>query len=206
VSVISRPTELPKTERQWFRRGQLLDAARQVFEVKGYHVATVSDIVQAAGLSQGAFYLYFADKKAIFAALQDELATLMRRRIYWATRNEEDPRKRVVAGLKAFFEFCEEYRDWNHRLLTEGLGIDPSFEASHRHLQDVLAEAFHPTFKSLGIKDSVLAAFALIGMAVQLAYWRHFHETSRPIKTAALAEACAGLFLDGAASRKVLKS
>ena len=83
VSVSTRgTTEVPLTQRQWVRRGELLEAARRVFERDGYHAATVSAIVQAAGLSQGAFYLYFVDKKAVFAALQDEMATLLRRRIY----------------------------------------------------------------------------------------------------------------------------
>src|SRR5207249_12076931 len=89
VSVTSRPmTESPLTERRWVRRGELLEAARRVFERDGYHAATVSSIVQLAGLSQGAFYLYFDDKKGVFAALREELATLLRRRIEWATRNQ----------------------------------------------------------------------------------------------------------------------
>jgi len=66
-----------------------------VFERHGYHAAAVSDIVRAAGLSQGAFYLYFSDKKAIFAALQEEMATLLRRRIYWATREHREPALKI---------------------------------------------------------------------------------------------------------------
>jgi len=66
---VRNPNSQPVTQRQWVRRGELLDAARRVFERDGYHAATVSAIVQAAGLSQGAFYLYFPDKKAVFAAL-----------------------------------------------------------------------------------------------------------------------------------------
>jgi len=117
VSVSSRSTsEAPLTERQWVRRGELLEAARGVFERDGYHGTTVSAIVQAAGLSQGAFYLYFADKKAVFAALQDEMATLLRRRIYWATRDEADARRRLEAGLDAYFGYYEEYAAWNRRL------------------------------------------------------------------------------------------
>src|SRR5437762_13709422 len=100
VSVSSRPmTESPLTERQWVRRGELLEAARRVFERDGYHAATVSSIVQLAGLSQGAFYLYFGDKKAVFAALQEEMATLLRRRIYWPTRDASEPAWRPDAGL-----------------------------------------------------------------------------------------------------------
>src|SRR5437588_10859946 len=202
VSVSSRTaSESPLTERQWVRRGELLEAARRVFERDGYHGTTVSAVVQAAGLSQGAFYLYFADKKGIFAALQDEMATLLRRRIYWATRDEPDARQRLEAGLTAYFEFYEEYAAWNRRLTTEGLGIDEGFEARQTGLHQTLAAAFLPTLRELGIGATEVAAFALLGMAAQLAYWQHFQRLEeKSMSPAALALACARLFLDGAAS------
>jgi AcrR family transcriptional regulator len=202
VSVSSRAaSESPLTERQWVRRGELLEAARRVFERDGYHGTTVSAIVQAAGLSQGAFYLYFADKKGIFAALQDEMATLLRRRIYWVTRDEPDPRRRLEAGLRAYFEFYDEYPAYNRRLTIEGLGIDESFEARQTDLHQTLATAFEPTLRELGVRATSVAAFALLGMAAQLAYWQHFQRQQDPSMAAAtLARACAGLFLDGAPS------
>jgi len=202
VSVSSRTaSESPLTERQWVRRGELLEAARRVFERDGYHGATVSAVVQAAGLSQGAFYLYFADKKGVFGALQDEMATLLRRRIYWATRDETDARKRLVAGLEAFFEFYQEYVAWNRRLTIEGLGIDESFEARQTELHQTLAAAFVPTLSELGVRETAVAAFALLGMAAQLAYWQHFQRVNEPsMSAAALAQACASLFRNGAAS------
>jgi len=202
VSVTSRPlNELPLTERQWLRRGELLEAARRVFERDGYHGTTVSAVVQAAGLSQGAFYLYFGDKKAVFAALQDEMATLLRRRIYWATRDERDPARRLEAGLIAFFEFYAEYADWNRRLTVEGLGIDESFEARHAELYRTLTGGFAPTLRELGIGAPAVAAYALMGMAAQLAYWQHYQRQGAPSMTpTALAQACASLFRNGAAS------
>ena len=202
VSVSSRPTkELPLTERQWVRRGELLEAARRVFERDGYHGTTVSAIVQAAGLSQGAFYLYFGDKKAVFAALQDEMATLLRRRIYWATRDESNPARRLTAGLAAYFEFYEEYRNWMRRLTVEGLGIDESFEARQVQLYETLARGFGPTLGALGVRAPAVAAAALIGMAAQVAYWKHYQSQDGPPMTATtLAQACASLFLHGAAS------
>lgn len=202
MSVSSRTTsESPLTERQWVRRGELLEAARRVFERDGYHGTTVSAVVQAAGLSQGAFYLYFADKKGAFASLQDEMATLLRRRIYWATRDEADARRRLEAGLEAYFEFYDEYAGLIRRLTIEGLGIDAGFEARQTELYQTLATAFEPTLHELGVQATKVAAFALLGMAAQLAYWQHFqrkHEQS--MSAAALAQACASLFLNGAAS------
>ena len=202
VSVSSRTTsESPLTERQWVRRGELLEAARRVFERDGYHGTTVSAVVQAAGLSQGAFYLYFADKKGVFAALQDEMATLLRRRIYWVTRDELDARRRLEAGLRAYFEFYEEYPAWNRRLTIEGLGIDESFEASQTQLHQTLATAFEPTLRELGVRATAVAAFAVLGMAAQLAYWQHFQRRDEPSMSAvALARACACLLVDGATS------
>jgi AcrR family transcriptional regulator len=187
------------------RRGELLEAARQVFERDGYHAAAVSAIVQAAGLSQGAFYLYFADKKAVFQALQEEMATLLRRRIYWATRDEPDPAVRVRAGLEAYFDFYAEYRNWMRRLTMEGLGIDEGFEARHAELYQTLAGGFTPTFEQLGLEQPMVAAFALMGMAAQLAYWQHFRATDQPQLTPRdLAQVCASLFLHGAASMRKL--
>ncbi len=201
VSARGLGESVPAAGRRWIRRGELLAAARRVFEREGYHQATVSAIVQAAGLSQGAFYLYFPDKKAIFAALQEEMSTLLRRRIYWATRDEADPRRRLLAGTCAFFEFYAEYRDWNRRMLAEGLGIAPAFEARQRELHETLVRAFEPTMKALGIRAATTASYALLGMASQLAYWQHFQPDATPrLQPDALAQACASLFLDGAPS------
>ena len=202
VSVSSRPmTASPLTERQWVRRGELLEAARRVFERDGYHAATVSSIVQVAGLSQGAFYLYFADKKGVFAALQEEMATLLRRRIYWATRDDANPAQRLQAGLTAYFEFYEEYRSWMRRLTVEGLGIDESFEARQVQLYETLAGGFAPTLTELGVRSPEMAAAALIGMAAQAAYWQHYQRQQPPaMNPSTLARACACLFLHGAPS------
>jgi AcrR family transcriptional regulator len=202
VSVSARgAAEVPLTQRQWVRRGELLEAARRVFERDGYHAATVSAIVQAAGLSQGAFYLYFVDKKAVFAALQDEMATLLRRRIYWATRDESDPTRRLAAGLKAYFEFYDEYRAWNHRLMIEGLGIDERFERKQQELFETLSGGFAPTLAELRVALPEMAAAALIGMAAQVAYWRYVQRPKdASMTTATLAGACAQLFLQGAPS------
>ncbi len=47
-------------------RSKLIQAAIHEFAAKGYHAAKISAIVQAAGLTQAAFYLYFPSKEAIF--------------------------------------------------------------------------------------------------------------------------------------------
>jgi AcrR family transcriptional regulator len=55
---------------------ELLAAALEVFVEKGYHATTISDIVQAAGVTQGTFYLYYKNKADIFSALLREYRQL----------------------------------------------------------------------------------------------------------------------------------
>jgi AcrR family transcriptional regulator len=55
------------------RRIQLLRAARDVFVSKGFHDAKVDDIVAAAKVAKGTFYLYFPDKRSVFSELVDSL-------------------------------------------------------------------------------------------------------------------------------------
>jgi AcrR family transcriptional regulator len=59
------------------RRGDLVAAAKKVFAKKGVAAATVSDIVKAAGVAQGTFYLYFKTKDGIVNALAEQMAEAM---------------------------------------------------------------------------------------------------------------------------------
>lgn len=51
------------------RNLQILEAARRVFELKGYGATTLKDIVEEAGMSRGWIYLYYQSKEEIFEAL-----------------------------------------------------------------------------------------------------------------------------------------
>ncbi|MBN1953885.1 MAG: TetR/AcrR family transcriptional regulator [Anaerolineae bacterium] len=51
------------------RRAQILSAARQVFAQQGFHDTKMSDIAQAAEVSQGTLYHYFSGKDDLFMSL-----------------------------------------------------------------------------------------------------------------------------------------
>ena len=54
------------------RRDQIIAAAAECFARAGYHVTTMADIAEAAGVSKGTPYLYFPGKEALFIALYEE--------------------------------------------------------------------------------------------------------------------------------------
>jgi AcrR family transcriptional regulator len=47
-------------------RDRIIHAAVTVFSEKGYHRATISDVVKRSGLSVGAIYTHFKNKEALF--------------------------------------------------------------------------------------------------------------------------------------------
>src|SRR4051794_36983611 len=49
-------------------RARIVDAALRVFAEKGYHAATMQDVVRRSGLSVGAIYTYFRSKDDLFLA------------------------------------------------------------------------------------------------------------------------------------------
>jgi AcrR family transcriptional regulator len=64
-----RPRRKAKQERARETVEVLLEAAARVLEQRGYAAATTNRIAEAAGVSVGTLYEYFADKDALFDAL-----------------------------------------------------------------------------------------------------------------------------------------
>jgi AcrR family transcriptional regulator len=62
---------MPKisAERKLERSQQILDAARRCFAEKGFHRASMSDVIRKSGLSAGAVYSYYSSKEQLIAAV-----------------------------------------------------------------------------------------------------------------------------------------
>jgi AcrR family transcriptional regulator len=115
------------------RREQILQAALDVFVRQGYHGTHVQDVVEAAGVARGTFYLHFESKHAVFATLVDRMTT-----VFLEARPEEpDPslhtrddvatmlRRRYRAVLSTFRRHRRLCRLW----LEEAVGVDKGFAA-----------------------------------------------------------------------------
>ena len=53
------------------RKLEILQSAKEVFAEKGYHAASISDVIKRAGIARGTFYLYFTSKDAVFESILD---------------------------------------------------------------------------------------------------------------------------------------
>lgn len=66
---MARP--MKKTPEEW--KKEILDAAEQLFLLRGYEETSVSDIMQKAGGAKGLFYRFFESKEAAVHALGDRM-------------------------------------------------------------------------------------------------------------------------------------
>src|SRR5919197_5468486 len=86
------------------RHERILEAATRVFSDKGYHHTAVDDIALAAETSKGGIYFHFPTKQAIFLALLDRLAAILRSRIEDAVASEGHPVQRAEVALRVVLE------------------------------------------------------------------------------------------------------
>jgi TetR/AcrR family fatty acid metabolism transcriptional regulator len=109
-------------------RGRILDAALSVFSRKGYHDASVDDIVTESQTSKGSVYFHFPNKQELFLALVDKFANLLERRVDEAIAGEQAGIRRVNAALQAVLETFGRYRPLAKIMLVQAVGLGSVFE------------------------------------------------------------------------------
>lgn len=128
--AVKEPTRQSRAEQT---RRLLLDAAQNIFSRKGYHDASMDDIVRAADRSKGAAYFHFPGKGDIFRAVLNRLAGRLERKVQRAIALETTPIGRLDAALAAVLEAFTGHRRVARLALVELVGAGPAF-------QDTLAE------------------------------------------------------------------
>jgi AcrR family transcriptional regulator len=94
------------------RREAILEAAKSVFRGKGYHQASVHDIIDEARIARGTFYLYFSSKQDLFGELVAEFLGIVREQV-----------RRIEMGPGAAPP-RDQLRDNFRRVVTSVLGHD----------------------------------------------------------------------------------
>ncbi len=114
----------PVTERGRDTKQRILQSAEQVFGEMGFYEASITRIVQMAGIAQGTFYLYFSSKKDAFVAVVDYLATELRQEIHQATRDVASREAVEREGFRAFWQFVAKH-PLSYRIVRQAEFVDP---------------------------------------------------------------------------------
>lgn len=110
------------------RRQDLLRAARDVFATKGFHDAKIDDIVAAAHVAKGTFYLYFQDKRSVFSELVDGLFSRIGAAILHVDL-DGDLEGQVKHNIRAIVAVLLDEPKLTTILLSYAPGLDPEFGA-----------------------------------------------------------------------------
>ena len=147
-------------------RRRLLEAAEQVFADLGYHDASIVKITEAAGVSQGTFYLYFAGKQEIFDVLVEDLNTRLRHAMSEASTKGSTRMEMERLGFEAFFRFTAEHPAL-YRVIRQAEFVSPKMLRLH---YERLAEGYveglrHASDRGeIAIGDPVVTAWALMAV------------------------------------------
>jgi len=108
------------------KRQQILEAAYIVFSRKGYHRATVDEIIALADTGKGTVYNYFVNKEQLFYTLIKERSAPFEVILAAIVDSPEQPLQKVETIIKAFLEFYRENADLWRVVMYEvrGLGVE----------------------------------------------------------------------------------
>jgi AcrR family transcriptional regulator len=164
------------------RRTQIMVSGLEVFTEKGFHLASMDDIAERAGVSKPILYQHFSSKQDFYLGVLDERVDVLVQQITEAIDREEGNRNRLEAAIACYFKLVDD-ADRGFRLIFES-----DFTMNHEvraRVEDVVSqvsrvvgtEVANQTGKSIG--EANILAGGLCGMA-QAAAWRWLR-LGRPI-------------------------
>jgi len=98
----------PRTEMIAETRGKLIAAARYAFGTTGYAEASMDDFTAAAGLTRGALYHHFGDKRGLLRAVIEQIDAEMTERLKQIAARAPTPWQAVVDEWIAYVEMALE--------------------------------------------------------------------------------------------------
>ncbi|MBB2670526.1 MULTISPECIES: TetR/AcrR family transcriptional regulator [Rhizobium] len=155
-------------------RRKLIAAGRKAFAEKGYAAASMDELTAEVGLTRGALYHNFGDKRGLLAAVVDQIDTEMASRAQEIGARAGDAWQGLLAEGAAYIEMALD-PEVQRIVLLDGPAVlgDPSqwpsqsncLQATRRAIERLIAQG---TLKPV---DAEAAARLLNGAALNAALW-----------------------------------
>lgn len=167
---------------------KLLSAAIDLMSKKGYHRTTVADIVNAAGVAQGTFYLYFDSKKSLFKKLMDRFYDLLESALVAVDLNSnalestEDLAMQIRTAIRNILLVYQDNAVLARIFLREAMGLEPDFAELWDSIIERLATTGTLIMEQaierdlLPPQNSIIVAHSVVGMIERVAHYWLFQE------------------------------
>lgn len=155
-------------------REKLIAAARQAFAEKGFAAASMDELTAQVGLTRGALYHHFGDKRGLLAAVVAQLDGEMAQRAKEIAGAAEDGWNQLLAEGNAYIQMALD-PEIQRIVLLDGPAFlgDPSHWPSQNACLDATRHALRELVKDEVVKpvDIEAAARLLNGAALNAALW-----------------------------------
>lgn len=170
------------------RRRELLDVALSVFAARGYHQTRIADIIEAAGVARGTFYLYFESKNAIFHSLLDELLVRIRGSVSGVVLGPDAQPidQQLLATVKNVFAAFLNNPALTRIVLRQAIGLDDEVDKKLKEFDErlhVWLVASVEAAKALGWSravDASAAAWCVLGSLKEVVWQALETHRSKP--------------------------
>jgi AcrR family transcriptional regulator len=155
-------------------RAKLIKAARKAFAEKGYSAASMDELTADAGLTRGALYHNFGDKRGLLAAVVEQIDSEMAARAQEIGTRAGDDWNGLLAEGAAYIEMAL-VPEVQRIVLRDGPAVlgDPSQWPSQSACLQVTTAAVERLIAQRVVKpvDAEAAARLLSGAALNAALW-----------------------------------
>ncbi|WP_026789735.1 TetR/AcrR family transcriptional regulator [Pleomorphomonas oryzae] len=155
-------------------RAKLIVAARKAFAEKGYSAASMDELTASVGLTRGALYHNFGDKRGLLAAVVDQIDSEMASRAQEIGARESDDWQAMLAEGDAYIEMALD-PEVQRIVLLDGPAVlgDPSQWPSQSRCLQVTRQAMERLIEQGVVKplDAEAAARLVSGAALNAALW-----------------------------------
>src|SRR5690606_24142939 len=155
-------------------RAKLMRAGRKAFAEKGYAGASMDDFTAGAGLTRGALYHHFGDKRGLMQAVVEEIDSDMAARARAIGRLASTPWQALLAEGAAYIEMAMD-PEVQRIVLLDGPAVlgDPSQWPSQDGCLQATIQAVTALIDEGRLKkvDAEAAARLLNGAALNAAMW-----------------------------------
>ena len=97
-----------RAERGEATRAALIAAARELFSERGYAAVGTNEVVRRAGVTRGAMYHHFPDKRELFRAAYEQTEKELVEALAARISTIEDPWEAMVTGMRSFFDIASD--------------------------------------------------------------------------------------------------
>ena len=181
-------------------REDILDAAAQVFRLKGFHGASMADIAEAVNLQKASLYHHVSSKQEILLALLDRALDMLTERISSIATQSIPADEKLRRMIRSYLQALAEHPDLSSVLLFEHRSLDRKSHARHVPHRDRFEGLWREVINE-GVKSKIfdcpdigIAVRALMGVQNWTLTW---YRPDGPMSIESIADEYADLLFNG---------